>query len=528
LQKSDSHQARSTPGRQPARVAVGGIMVECNDFGGVATDTAAFERTLLRTGDAILDISSGVVAGVVESLIGQAYEPVPLLFGHANSGGPLTAECHEDLKSELISRLEDCGPVDGVLLALHGSSVANGVDDVEGDLIGSVRAVVGAVVPIVVTLDLHACVTAAMLAGSDAIVALETYPHNDYFATGQRAAQMLSDILKGSLKPTMAMAKVPVLTGAVHTSTDGEGVFGDIMRRAKSWEGVGSVVSTSAFLVHPHIDRPEMGSGGLVITNEDMDTAVRLSSDLASEHWRRRREIEPPLVAPAQAVSRGQRTGGGPVVLVEAADCSGGGAAGDSVETLRALVDADVEGVSLVPVVDPAAARVCHQAGLGKQVTLLLGHSVDPRWGEPLSVVGVVEYLGDGGFCYEGGALEGEATMGPCAVLTIGNVTVLISTHGTYDWKDEQFRSVGLDPTIAKFIVAKNPMNHMLAYGSFASEILILDTSGPTPANCLNLDYTRMKRPFFPFDDEIVGLEPTILKSDYSSMSRTNDITTSR
>lgn len=500
--------------RTPYRIAVGGIFTECNDFGGLPIDVAAFERTELVRGKEMLTLDSGVVGGMLDILRVQQQETLPLLYASASPGGPLTAECYSLLKEQLIAALEVSLPVDGVLLPLHGSAAVENVDDLEGDLIQAVRAIVGYSVPVVVTLDLHASVTAAMVLHSDALLGWETYPHRDSFTTGQRGARMLLQILDGSTTPVMAMGKVPVVTGAVHTSTEGAGPFGDIMRRAKSQEGEGSVISTSVFLVHPHLDRPEMGSGALVITNNDVETAVTLANDLAEEYWRRRFEIEPPLLSAEAAVKRGLQTEGRPVILVEAADCCGGGAAGDSVATLRALIDGAINEESLVPVVDPRAAAICHQAGIGEQVTLPLGHSLDPRWGTALEVTGRVDYLSDGRFSYQGGVWEGlEAEMGPSAVLSIGSIRVLITTYATYEWRDEQFRSVGLDPQTSKFVVAKNPMNHVMTYGDIASEILVLDTPGPTPATCLGLTYVRVKRPFYPFDRDIPGLKPTILRS---------------
>ena len=47
-------------------------------------------------------------------------------------------------------------PVDGVLLALHGSLVADGAPDVEGDVLQALRRLIGPRVPLVATLDLHA------------------------------------------------------------------------------------------------------------------------------------------------------------------------------------------------------------------------------------------------------------------------------------------------------------------------------------------------------------------------------------
>ena len=49
--------------------------------------------------------------------------------------------------------------------------------------------------------------------------------------------------------------------------------------------------------------------------------------------------------------------------------------------------------------------------------------------------------------------------MGPSAVVRSGATEVLITSNPTYDWADEQYRSVGMEPDKAKFVVVKNPMN---------------------------------------------------------------------
>ena len=101
--------------------------------------------------------------------------------------------------------------------------------------------------------------------------------------------------------------------------------------------------------------------------------------------------------------------------------------------------------------------------------------------------------------------------MGPSVVLSIGAIRLLIMSRATYDWSDEQFRAVGLNPATAKFIVAKNPMNYRLAYGNIAKAMIILDTPGPTPATLKHHDFQKLARPYFPADADIPGLEPRIL-----------------
>jgi microcystin degradation protein MlrC len=499
-------------GEKP-RIALGGILTECNHLGGLPTDLKAYEESELLRGDEILASTTSVVGGMLEALRQRQAEPVPLIYASALAAGPLTSPCYQQLRGELFERLQRVLPVDGVLMPIHGSALAEGVDDPEGDMIQGVRDLVGPDVPVVATLDLHAHVTAQMVRCADALLGWETYPHHDQYGTGQRGTHLLLDMLEGKCRPTMAMGKVPVITSAVHGSTNDDDPFAELMRFAKSLERLDGVLSTSLFLIHPYMDVADMGSGGLVITDGNIDRAVDLAADIGQRYWDRRHDLEPELHTPAEAIARGLEVDGGPVILVETADCCGGGAAGDSIATLKALVQSRTEVLSYVPVVDPEAAAICHAAGEGAEVTLALGHKLDPRWGQTQTFTGKVEQLSEGRFTYTGGQWEGlESEMGPTAVLSIGAIQVLIISRTTYDWADEQFRAVGLDPALPKFIVAKNPMNYRLAYGAIARAVFVLDTPGPTPATLKHVQFNKLQRPYFPADLEVPGLQPTILR----------------
>jgi microcystin degradation protein MlrC len=311
----------------------------------------------------------------------------------------------------------------------------------------------------------------------------------------------------------MALAKVPVLVGGVLGHTEGDGPFADVMRFAKAHEGKAGVLSVSVFLVHPYLDLPDMGGGGLVISDGDTDGAAALAEEIARRYWERRFDLDPLVWSPAAAIQRGLQIDGGPVLLVETADCCGGGAAGDSVATLKALLAAALPGPALVPVVDPETATLCHRAGVGAELTLTVGHRLDPRWGSPVTFRAEVARLSDGRFVYQGGIWEGqEGHMGPSAVVRAGGVDVLIMTHATYDWADEQFRTAGLDARTAKFVVVKNPMNHRLGYAGVARATFLLDTPGPTPAVLHHVRYQRLEGPYYPADRDIQGLKPRVYR----------------
>ena len=492
------------------RFAIGGIIQESNDFVPDRCGLDMFQADYLLYGDAVLAGLRGTrteVAGILAACEELGVTPVPLLAAHSCAYGPLTAECYEHLRSEALRRLEAALPVDAVVFAMHGAMLAEGERDPEGDLLAAMRALVGGR-PIGGTLDLHAHVTPRMVEGATLLVGYSTYPHEDAFEAGHRACRLIAATARGEIRPTMAMAKAPMIVPANQQWTGGDGPFARIMREAKALETNSQALSASCFPVQPWLDLPGLGFTGLVVTDGSPETARAHARALARRGWELRHEFQVDLVSPAEAIRRGLEIPGGPIVLSDTADCQGGGATGDSVATLAALLAAQVRERSLTQVRDPEAVAAAQRAGVGSEVRVTLGNKFDRSRGAPLPVVARVRGLSDGRFQYAGGLLGGVwASMGPTAVLAIGDIQVLVHSNATYEFADEQYRSVGLDVRAAKFVTVKNPMNYQLAYRRIMKAAFALDTPGPTTANLRSLTFRHLRRPYFPADDDIPGLE---------------------
>jgi microcystin degradation protein MlrC len=180
------------------------------------------------------------------------------------------------------------------------------------------------------------------------------------------------------------------------------------------------------------------------------------------------------------------------VLLVETADACGGGAVGDSVQTLKKLLDLAPNEKSLTHVVDPKVVTQCLELGEGSELEILLGHQVDKQWGDPVKIKVKIEKITDGKFIYNGGIWDktiGE--MGSSALVSVGTIQILISSFGTYEWNCEQFLSFDLKLDQYKFLVVKNPMNYKNTF-SHIKNIYVLDTAGPTPPTCKHLKFKKM------------------------------------
>ena len=74
----------------------------------------------------------------------------------------------------------------------------------------------------------------------------------------------------------------------------------------------------------------------------------------------------------------------------------------------------------------------------------------------------------------------------------------------TYDWADDQYRAAGLDPAQAKFVGVKNMMNFRFGYAGVMKGFFVLDLPGPTPPDMRLLPFSRITRPVFPLDRDLV------------------------
>ncbi|MDP6982439.1 MAG: M81 family metallopeptidase, partial [Candidatus Latescibacteria bacterium] len=111
----------------------------------------------------------------------------------------------ETLVGRILTGLADLGPVDGVLLALHGAMVVEGIGHGDAETVRRVREQVGDQIPIVVTHDYHANVPPELIAYADALVIYKTNPHIDQRERGIQAAKILARTIRGEICPKMHM-----------------------------------------------------------------------------------------------------------------------------------------------------------------------------------------------------------------------------------------------------------------------------------------------------------------------------------
>jgi len=489
------------------RIAIGSLMQETNSFAATPTTVADFTAQHLLRGEEVLTGYGPArveVPGFLAVLRAAGTTPVPLLAAWAASGGPLTRPAFDTLHGELLTRLRAALPVDGVLLALHGAMAIEDEPDAEGEILAAVRALVGPGVPIGISLDLHGHITHRMAATADVIVGYQTYPHIDMFETGQRAATFLLATVRQEARLAVAVAKRPMVLSAVAARTT-DGPLQDVVEAARAMEAAGRVRHAALFPVQPWLDVPDLGFAVVVLADGSRAAAQAAAEELASLAWERRALFEPDLVTLDAAVHRGLQEAEGLTVVGDPGDAPTSGAAADNPAILRALL---AQGGDRAPRLtyltlrDAQAALHAAAAGVGRDVTLSVGHAVSTADGAPLVVTGQVRTLSDGIYRLTGAGATGlEMHMGLSAVLAIGSIRLVLRSLPAMEWDPALYRSVGLDPAGAGLIFVKSPAHFRVAFAPLAARVLIADTPGPTCANMRKVPFRRVTRPLYPLDE---------------------------
>jgi microcystin degradation protein MlrC len=485
-------------------VAVASLMQESNSFSPLPTTLEIFRSYYVLHGEEMFTgfgASRVEVPAIIETLQAAGHVPVPLLAAYAAALGPVTRECFDTLVGEMEERLRDVGPIDALILALHGALVVEDQPDGDGEIIARMRALLPEGAPIGVSLDLHAHVTPLMLQPGTFHVGYQQYPHIDIPETGARVARLMLDVLAGRRRPVMSLAKVPMIVPAVAGRTT-DGPLAEVARAARSAEAAGEVLHASIFPVQPWIDEPDLGFAALVCADGDAAAAQRVAERLCAMAWERRAVFELGLTPLDEVIAIGL-TSEGMTLVSDTGDAPTGGAAADSPAVLRGLLAggaADSDRLSLLTLCDAPAAGAAHAAGAGADLTVALGHSHSP--GEPLTVTARVASLSDGTYVMGDAGTTGlTVSMGPTAVLAIGGIRVVLRSKPSMEWDTGIYVSQGLDPAAAALCFVKSPSHFRASFGPLAARILLAETPGPTRADVRLLPYTRVTRPLWPLDD---------------------------
>jgi len=488
----------------PMRIVTGCISHETSTFTPVTTTRESFfERFGDVRGAAIIEKFRGTntpTGGFIEGAEAHGFELIPTIFAEAHPSGPAPRPVFDSIVNDLLTGIAAAGPIDGVLLELHGAMVAEDVEDGEGHILAAVRELVGPAIPIVAQLDIHSSISQRMVEMADVLIGRESYPEIDMAKRGRECADVLMRILTQGVRPTMALHRLPMIWGmnqiTAHPPMDA--AIAELHRI----EAEPGVVCGSIATGFPLSDVPDMGSSVYIVTDNDLPLAQQYADELAAWIWERRADWQLALSSTADALAAAEAAGRYPVIFADRNDNPGGGSPGDSTGVLRTFLDAGLTDACVLYIVDPEAVAQCQQAGVGNTLTLDVGAKSTPLQGEPVRMTATVIACSDGHFRYEGPMLAGLAgEMGPSAHIQQGGVHVILTSGRDQPFDTAFARTLELDPRQMRYIGIKSAAHFRAAYEPWAGAIHVVSEPSVHSADTGNLPFHRLGRKLYPFDE---------------------------
>ena len=488
------------------RIITGGMVHETSTFTSVATAWESYRERpfgFLR-GDDILSTFRGtnsMIGGYLEGADKHGFELIPTVYANAHPSGPTPRDIFDAILGEMLDGIRASGEIDGVLLELHGSMVAEGIDDCEGHILTAVREVVGPQIPILAELDIHSNVSHRMVEVADVLIGRETNPEVDAAERARECADVLIHMLRDGLRPTMALHQIPMIWGVKQVTA--QSPMREAIEELHRIEAQPGVICGSIATGYHLADHPDVGPSVNIVTDNDPGLARKYADELGEWLLQRRADWHAPKAPSTRgALAQAEADRRFPVIFADWNDNTGAGTPGDSTGMLRTFLEAGLESACVLYMVDQEAIARCREAGVGATLTLEVGGKSSTVQGEPVQMTAEVVALSDGRFVYDGPMNAGlEGSMGPSAYIRQGGVHVLLVTQREQPFDMAFSRSVSLDPRRMRYIGLKSGAHFRAVFESWAGAVHIVSERSVHKPAAGSLQYHRLGPKLYLFDD---------------------------
>lgn len=428
------------------------------------------------------------------------WEVVESLHAFAEPAGPTTRTAYEQMRDRVLSDLAKAGPVDAVIMFLHGAMVAVGYDDCEADLVTRMRAQVGPRVRIGLELDLHAHIDQTLLDVTDLIVFYKAYPHIDYTERADDLFELVQRTLAGEIEPVMALFDCRVM-GLFPTTREGPMVsFVADMLAAEGRDGLLSLSLNHGF---PWADVPNAGARMLAVADGDIGIARRAAESWGRRFYDSRAEAILPFTGFDEAIAAARVPGDKPLLLADTSDQTGGGAPGDTTYMIKALIDAGIRNAVYGPLWDPLAVGICFAVGPGAKLRLRIGGKFEPHSGPSIDVD--AEVLSLKRDAYQDQLETERVPMGDVAVIRVAGIEILLTTRRVGVFSPTLFTHHAITLADKQVIALKNLYKHRDVFAPLVRGQLFVATPGACPPDWASIPFRRIPRPMWPLDPDPLG-----------------------
>jgi microcystin degradation protein MlrC len=495
------------------RVLLAAIMHEANSFAATPAPIAHYQRQGVFTGHAVAARYAETrteMAGFLEHARAEGWWIATPIAVPCAPAGPMSDEAFALFRDTLTAGVRAAMPLDGVLLALHGSCVVQSEPDGDGGIAQAVRDIVGPDVPICISLDPHSNVSDRLAAAVTSISAYRTHPHTDHKEAGLRAATMLTRALAGEISPQVHFARGHQMRGFDSSRTGPpDGPMRRALALARKMEADDpDVLEVSLQSGYVMCDVWHVGPSVAVTANGDHPRFKALANRMLRFAWDERERDTVKLISVAEAIAeaRAVSPGPGPIVISDFGDAPGGGGYGDATNLLRALLDASFDNTVFLSLADAGAVCAATAAGVGATQRLSLGgHTAPQHGGGPIDDEFEVLALNEGIFTHEGPYTPGViGNFGPSALLSCRGVRIVVTTYQRNIVDLAQLRIFGIAPESCGLIAIKCMDAFRAAFTPIARAVIVCESGGVCSRVQTTLTWHNPRRPIWPLDDAAI------------------------
>jgi len=178
----------------------------------------------------------------------------------------------------------------------------------------------------------------------------------------------------------------------------------------------------------------------------------------------------------------------GTIVICDSSDAVGAGAPGENTWIARAFIENAPELVTYIPIRDPFTLEQIWDLKVGEKVQTDIGGNLEKQYNKPVTFFGEV-------------ILREETAYGKTMILRYQGIHLILTEIAATASSPDFFTDLGLSLWKADVTVVKNLFPFRYTYLLYNRKTLNVATPGITDVDCLNLNYTLLPRPIYPYDD---------------------------
>jgi microcystin degradation protein MlrC len=476
------------------------LATETNTFSPIPTGHASFrERGYFRRDASLHPASHGSIALIAwrELATSDGHSLTESVCAVAEPAGTTLANVYEELRDTILDDLRAAhtgagGPIDVVLMKMHGAMVAYGTDDCEGDTCARIREIVGPNAVIGLELDLHCHLTERIRQVVDVLITYKEYPHIDVADRARELYALCLAARRGEVKPVIAYHDCRMVT-MWRTPVEPMKTF---VARMQALEGKNGILSVSFAHGFPWGDVADVGAKIVVVADDNMPAAQAMADQLGQEIWDLRIATSTHHDSIDEALDAAQNAPG-PIVLADVADNAGGGAPSDNTEILARMVARGIGRAAIGCFWDPVAVQFCFEAGQGAAFDLRIGGKCGTASGMPLDLHITVHGLREDHD--QGGLAGGRSPFGRSAwVETDGGIHIILTTRRGQVFHQDAFTGLGCTLADKHIVVVKSTQHFYAGFAPLAKAVRYVATNGAIAPDYAAIPFTKRTIPFWP------------------------------